>query len=195
VPVGAEAFAAVAARTVPAAGQLIRMTWRYDDGNHEARGRGAVRLAPPDSLRIDVAVPVVGRATLVVAGDSAWAEPDDAVEQMPRSRAILWAILGIIRRPEAGTRIETGDAVGRRLYRLTEPDGLVTVLECRGDTLVGATQLREDRVVGRLTLTRDGAGAVTKAVATDLEHSARIVMEVEHREASGAFPSEIWRRP
>ena len=195
VPMRAEAFAAVAARTVPAGAQLVRVRWRYDDGNQEATGRGAVRLAPPDSLRLDVAVPIVGRATLVLAGDSSWSQPDELADQVPRSRSLLWALFGIIRPPDALTRIETGDAPGRRLYRLTAPDGLVTWLECRGDTLLAATELRGDRIVGRLALTRVAAGAVVKADASDVEHGVRFVVEVDHREASEPFPAEIWRRP
>lgn len=195
VPMSAEAFAAVAARTVPSAAQLIRVRWRYDDGDREASGRGAVRLAPPDSLRLDVAVPVLGRATLVLAGDSSWAQPDRLADEVPQSRALLWALFGIIRPPDAGTRVEAGDAPERRLFRLTAPGGLVTLLECRGDTLLVATELRGERIVGRLALRRDAAGAVVKADASDFEHRARFVVEVEHRETSEPFPAEIWRRP
>ena len=194
-PVSAETFAAMAARTLPSAAQLIRFRWRYGDGDRDARGRGAARLAPPDSLRLDVGVPVVGRATLVLTGDAAWAQPHEVVDELPQSRAILWALFGIIRRPDDGTRIEVGDAADRRLFRLTAPDGEVTVLQCRGDTLLGATQLKGDRTVGWLVLTRDAAGALVKADATDVEHGARYVVEVEHRETSEPFPSEIWRRP
>jgi hypothetical protein len=194
-PVAADSFLSLAARTVPTARAVIRLRWRYDDGNQEAAGRAAARLAPPDSLRLDVAVPVVGRATLVLAGDSSWAEPDKAAAAMPQSRAVLWALFGIIRRPAAGTRVESAPAVEGRLWRLTAADGGVTVLECRGDTLLGATELKADRVVGRLRLTRDAAGAVAKADATDFEHGVRFIAEVEHRETSEPFPAEIWRRP
>jgi hypothetical protein len=194
-PVSAESFAAMAARTLPSAAQLIRFRWRYDDGDRDVRGRGAARLAPPDSLRLDVGVPVVGRATLVLTGEAVWAQPDEFVDELPRSRAILWALFGVIRRPDSDTRIEVGDAADRRLFRLTAPDRQVTLLECRGDTLLGATQLKGDRTVGRLALTRDAAGAVVRADATDYEHRARFLVEVEHRETSEPFPSEIWRRP
>jgi len=194
-PVSEASFAAMADRTVPSAAQLLRVRWSYLDGDREANGRGAVRLAPPDSLRLDVAVPVVGRATLVLAGGTTWAQPDEVVDAVPRSRAVLWALFGIIRRPQGGTRIEAGEAADRRLYRLTDPDGGVTVLECRGDTLLGATVSAAGRVVGRLALTRDASGAVAKADARDLERGMRFVVEVEHREASEPFPADIWRRP
>jgi hypothetical protein len=195
VPVSEATFAALAARTVPSAAQLIHFRWRYDDGDRVASGRGAARLAPPDSLRLDIAVPVVGRATVVVAGDSSWSEPDRAVAEVPQSREILWALFGIVQRPEPGTRIEQGEAADRTLYRLTAPDGRVTLLECRGDTLLGGTQLRGERLAGRLVLTRNAAGALVRVDAADVAHGARFVVQVEDRETSEPFPAEIWRRP
>jgi hypothetical protein len=194
-PVSMDAFAALAARTVPPASQLLRVRWGYEDADRAATGRGSARLAPPDSLRLDIGIPVVGRATLVLAGDSAWGQPGSVADVVPASRGVLWALFGIVRRPDAGTRIEAGDAADRRLFRLTAPDGLVTLLECRGDTLLGATELKGGRMVGRLVLTRDATGAVIKAVATDIEHGARYTVEVEHRETSEPFPAELWRRP
>ncbi len=192
-PLKAEAFAAVAARTVPAAGQLLQIRWEYEDGDRRVRGRGAARLTPPDSLRLDVRVPIVGRATLVMAGDSTWARPDPMVTEVLPPRAIVWAVFGVVRSPDPGTRIEVGEAQDRRLFRLTAPDGLITVLECRGGTMLAATQLRGERLVGRLVLSRDAAGALARSEATDVEHGTRFVVEVNHRETSGPFPSEIWR--
>ncbi len=194
-PLSAGEFAAFAARTAPQASQLLQLRWRYQDGDRQVNGRGAARLAPPDSLRLDLGVPILGRATVVLMGDSAWAQPDAIVDQVLPSRFILWAIFGIVRAPGPGTRLEAGDAPDRRLYRLTAPDSVMTVLECRGDTLLGATQLRGDEVLGRLTLSRDSAGAVVRSVATDVEQGVRFTVVVTRRETSEAFPSEIWRHP
>jgi hypothetical protein len=194
-PLSAEGFRAVAARTVPPVAQLLQIHWRYEDGDRAVSGRGAVRLAPPDSLRLDVAVSVLGRATLVLAGDSAWAQPEDMVSQVLPSRSIVWGMMGIVRPPGADTRIEVGQAADRRLYRLTAPDGVATTLEISGDALLGATQERGGRQIGRLVLARDAAGALVRAEATDVEHGSRFAVDVDRREASEAFPSEIWRRP
>jgi hypothetical protein len=71
VPVSAGEFLAAAARTAPGAPALLAIRWSYDDGESPMSGRGAVRLAPPDSLRLDVSLGILGRATLVLAGDSA----------------------------------------------------------------------------------------------------------------------------
>jgi len=195
-PVGATAFRMVAARTAPVTPVALYFHWRYDDGSAPVRGRGAARVAPPDSLRLDIGVPILGRATLVLAGDSVWAQPEAMAGRVLPERATVWAMFGVIEPPQDETRIEVGEAVDRRLYRLTGPDGVVTTLELRGDTLLGATQQRGDRVIGRLVLTRDSVGALVRAAAMDPEHGLRFVVDLDRREAtSESFPSEIWRRP
>jgi hypothetical protein len=194
-PVSAAAFQVVAARTLPAAAQFVAIRWRYEDEDRAVSGRGAVRVAPPDSLRLDVAASILFRATLVLAGDSAWAEPETVAREVLPGRSIVWAMLGVVRPPESGTFIEVEEVAGRRLYRFTSRDGVTTTLEVKGDTLRGATQARGERPIGRLVLTRDAGGALVKAEATDLEHGTRFAVDVDKREASGPFPSEIWRRP
>ncbi|HXY69973.1 MAG TPA: hypothetical protein VEH62_11030, partial [Gemmatimonadales bacterium] len=158
-------------------------------------GRGAVRLAPPDSLRLDVGVPVVGRATLVLAGDSAWSKPGSLVRQVLPNRSLVWAMLGVVRPPDSVAAVERSDAADHRSFRVTDGEGVVTTLQLRGDTLLGATAARGERAIGRLALTRDSTGAVVRAETVDLEHSIRFVMDVDRRESGGAFPSDIWRRP
>jgi hypothetical protein len=195
VPLSPAEFRAMAARTAPGAPMLLSIHWRYDDGDTPVSGRGAVRLAPPDSLRLDVGVPIVGRATLVLAGDSVWSQPGTLVRQVLPNRALVWAMFGVVRVPDSLASVEWSQAADRRLYRVATADGLVTTLELRADTLLGATQARGARPVGRLALTRDPAGMIARAEATDLEHSARFTVDVDHREAGGPFPHEIWRRP
>jgi len=195
VPASPGEFRAVAARTVPGASALLAIHWQYDDGDAPISGRGAVRLAPPDSLRLDVGVPVVGRATLVLAGDTAWSKPGSLVRQVLPSRSVLWAMFGVVRPPDSLVSVERDQEADRRTWRVAGADGIVTTLELRGDTLLDAIESRGDRAIGRLDLTRDASGAIVRAVATDVEHGARFTMDVDHRETGGAFPSDIWRRP
>ena len=195
-PVGADAFRALAARTAPAAPVAMYFRWRYDDGSAPVTGRGAVRLAPPDSLRLDVGVPVVGRATLVLAGDSTWAQPQEVADHVLAERALVWAMFGVIRPPDRATRIEVGEAADRTVYRLTAPDGVVTMLEVRGDTMLAATRRLGEAVIGRIVLTRNAAGVLARASAVDVRHHVRFQADLDRWEAASApFPSEIWRRP
>jgi hypothetical protein len=195
VPASPGEFRSLAARTRPAEPVLLAIRWRYDDGETPVSGRGAVRLVPPDSLRLDVGVPVLGRATLVLAGDSVWSQPDRLVSQVMPNRGLVWAMFGVVRPPDGLASVERSQSADRRRYRVAGADGIVTTLELRGDALLGATQARGERPIGRLALTRDSAGMIVRAEATDLEHSARFVVTVDHREVGGSFPNDIWRRP
>jgi hypothetical protein len=194
-PAGGAAFRAVAAGTVPGSPTLIAVRWRFDDGEGPVRGRGAVRLAPPDSLRLDVAVPVLGRATLVLAGESAWAEPAAMARGLVPAREVLWAMFGVVQPPAAGTRVEAAEADGSRLFRLTSPDGVRTTLAFRDGALVGAIREARGKTIGTLMLTRSPGGTLLRSEATDREHGARFRMDVNRWEASEPFPGEIWRRP
>src|SRR3954471_17396479 len=49
------AFLEAAEATLPTERQILRIGWRSDDGHLQVSGGGAVRIAPPDSLRLDVA--------------------------------------------------------------------------------------------------------------------------------------------
>lgn len=187
---------AMAAATLPTRRELVAIHWTYDEGDAPVGGRGAVRLAPPDSLRLDVAVPVIGRATLVVAGDSVWSQPSRLARQLMPGRELLWAMFGVVQLPPGVAAYERGArADGGELVRFTRPDGVRTTLELRRGLLLGATAERGTRMIGRLALTRDAEGAIVRAETVDNEHGARFIVTVDRREASGPFPDEIWRRP
>jgi len=203
-PVPAGAFApatraqaeALVAATVPAGRELLAIHWAYDNGDAPVTGRGAVRMAPPDSLRLDVGVPVVGRATLVVAGDTAWSEPGRLAPELAPGRALLWAMFGVVQLPPEAEAFELGTtAGGERLLRFTRADGARATLVLRGGRLVGAVAERGSRLVGRLALTRDASGAIVRAETVDEARGVRFVVTVDHREASGPFPREIWIHP
>jgi hypothetical protein len=190
------AFRAVADRTTPAGRIIVNLRWRFADPTLDVSGRGAARIAPPDSLRIDVRGPLgFGRGTLVLAGDSLWADPASMVRQVMPSRFLVWAMLGVLRAPDSLARLETAGADGRVLLRVVEADGRATTFEMRGDTVVGAVQERAGREVGRLVLRRDASGQVRRAEAEDKERDARLVFDIERRTASGPFPVAIWPRP
>ena len=195
-PLGAEEFAEASRRTIPRERELVNLRWRFADPTLAASGRGAARFAPPDSLRIDVRGPLgFGRGTLVLAGDSVWADPESLVGQVMPARFVVWAMLGVLRAPDASGRVEAAELDGRRFVRIVEADGRATTFELRGDTVVGAVQARGGRLVGRLVLRRDAAGQVRRAEVEDEERDARLVFDIERRTPSAAFPEAVWRRP
>src|SRR5579859_2817445 len=70
-PASRDDFQAAAAATMPATRQIIRLSWHSDDGEVQYTGTGAARIAPPDSLRADIAAALgLGRSTVILTGDS-----------------------------------------------------------------------------------------------------------------------------
>jgi hypothetical protein len=95
------------ASTVPSDHRLHRFKWLFKDERASAGGRGSARVAPPDSLRFDVAGPFgSGAASAVVVGDGAlWTEPPDAIAKMVPNYPLMWAMFGVARMPGEGTKL------------------------------------------------------------------------------------------
>src|SRR5262249_29794515 len=89
---------------VPREHRLHRFQWLFRAGRSSAGGRGSARVAPPDSLRFDVAGPFgSGAAAAAVVGDQPlWVEPPDAVKKMVPNYPLMWAMFGIARLPGEG---------------------------------------------------------------------------------------------
>lgn len=188
-----EAFAEVARRSLPTRRELLRVRWRADDGQISVSGGGAVRVAPPDSLRVDLAAQLgLGRAVVVMAGESAWAQPAVIVDRLLPDRFVLWAVIGVVRSPAGELRVERAGSDERGVWRVWDSRGVATAFELREGLLVGATRESEGRMVARLTLTRDGSGSVVRA-RLEYQSGARMEIEVLDRRAAEAFPEEIWR--
>jgi hypothetical protein len=112
VPVGARPVSEAqvsewVASTVPSDHQLHRFKWLLQDERASAGGRGSARIAPPDSLRFDVAGPFgSGAGSAVVIGDRAvWMEPPDAIAKLVPNYPLMWAMFGIARMPPEGAAL------------------------------------------------------------------------------------------
>src|SRR5215207_6283850 len=103
-PVSREQVAQWVGATVPADHRLHRFKWLFQDERSSAGGRGSARIAPPDSMRFDVAGPFgSGAASAAVIGSRPlWAEPPDAVKKLVPNYPLMWALLGVARLPEPG---------------------------------------------------------------------------------------------
>jgi hypothetical protein len=95
------------AATLPPDRQLHRFKWLFRDERASAGGRGSARVAPPDSMRFDVAGPFgSGAASAVVVGDQAlWTEPPDAIAKMVPNYPLMWAMFGVARLPHVGAEL------------------------------------------------------------------------------------------
>jgi hypothetical protein len=106
-PVSREVVAQWVASTAPADRQLHRFKWLFKDERASAGGRGSARVAPPDSMRFDVAGPFgSGAASAVVVGDRAvWTDPPDALAKMIPNYPLMWAMFGVARMPPDGAAL------------------------------------------------------------------------------------------
>src|ERR671924_896209 len=106
-PVSQEQVATWVASTVPTDHLLHRFKWLFRDERSSAGGRGSARVAPPDSMRFDVAGPFgSGAASAVVVGDQPlWAEPPDAVRKLVPNYPLMWGMFGVARPPSAGAGV------------------------------------------------------------------------------------------
>lgn len=194
VPSTREAFAQAARATAPSQRQVIRLTWRSDDGRLQLSGNGAARVAPPDSMRVDIAAALgLGRATVIFTGDGVVAQPPALVDQVLPDRFALWAVLGVMRAPSDIATVARFDDGTQNVWRVTDAAGRLTIFELSGGALSAITRSEGERTTSQLRLTRGDDGQVRRANLTDYAHSLRLEVEITGREASEPFAAETWR--
>jgi hypothetical protein len=152
--------------TRPTEDRLHRFKWLFQDERSSAGGRGSARIAPPDSLRFDVAGPFgSGAASAAVIGDRPlWAEPPDAVKKLVPNYPLMWAMFGIARMPDEGAALRGlihGDVISWRYDGATDTVEYVRTTGKAGKLV--AEVRHAGKVVGRAETTLDASGAPVAA--------------------------------
>ncbi len=148
--------------TVPRQNRLHRFKWLFQDERSSAGGRGSARVAPPDSLRFDVAGPFGSNpAAAAVIGDRPlWAEPPDAVKKLVPNYPLLWAMLGIARMPDAGAQLRGVTQGDVTAWQYADAADTVSYARTAGSRGKLVTEVRHaGKVVGRAETTLDSTGA------------------------------------
>ena len=198
-PVGREQVAEWVRATQPPAHRLHRFKWLFRDDKSSAGGRGSVRIAPPDSMRFDVAGPFgSGAASAAVVGEEPlWAEPPDAVSKLVPNYPLMWGMFGVARPPEAGADlrgIADGDVMA---WSYAEAGDTIEYVRTRGQPTRMVTLVRRDgELVGRAETTLDSTGAPLTARLTVPSVPARLDLTFLST-ARADFAPEIWvsRKP
>lgn len=195
VPVDRAAVDGWTAATVASGQALHRFKWLYRDGRQSAGGRGSVRLAGPDSVRVDARGPLgQGRSSGVVIGDSIrWAEPEDNLVEAAPNVALMWALFGVAREPAPGAELLGIERPGLTAWRIVSgPDTLEYVREA-GRGRLRAELRRGGQVIGRSESTRDEAGRLREARLTVPSVPARLDLTFLSTEApSEPFAPDVW---
>jgi hypothetical protein len=198
-PVSREQVDQWVAATVPADHRLHRFKWLFQDERSSAGGRGSARIAPPDSLRFDVAGPFGSGATsaAVVGNTPLWAEPPDAVKKLVPNYPLMWAMFGVARLPEAGDSLRglsDGHIVAWQYAGATDT---VSYVRTTGKSGKLTAEVRHaGKVVGRAETTLDADGVPLKARLVVPSVPAKLDLTFLST-ARATFAPDIWtaRRP
>jgi hypothetical protein len=193
-PVSREQVAAWVGETVPAERRLHRFKWLFRDEKSSAGGRGSARIAPPDSMRFDVAGPFgSGAASAVVVGEQpVWVEPPDAIQKMVPNYPLMWAMFGVARLPKDGASLR-GLADGQVIaWQYTNAADTTEYVRTGGSPVKLVTEVRRaGEVIGRAETTLDSTGAPLTARLTVPSVPARLDLTFSST-TQADFAPEIW---
>lgn len=167
--------------------QRVTFRWELNDGQMVARGDGVARIAPPDSVRVDLFLGGgFGRAAAaILVGDSVRIPKggEDEAQLLP-SPPLMWAAFGrlaVPALPDTVVRV-SGDTIRAELgkparWRLVAAGGELLRLErISGDRIVEWVQ----RTPGR-------------EVRYELSGRRSLVLHVDAQQPSAPFDASVWQ--
>jgi hypothetical protein len=185
--------------TQPPTHRLHRFKWLFRDDKSSAGGRGSARIAPPDSMRFDVAGPFgSGAASAAVIGDQPlWAQPPDAVTKLVPNYPLMWGMFGMARPPSGGAELRGLADGGTLAWQYVEGADTVEYARTEGAPVRMVTLVRRaGEIVGRAEATLDSTGAPLTAKLTVPSVPARLDLTFLST-AQANFAPDIWvsRKP
>jgi hypothetical protein len=168
-PVGQDEVAAWVASTIPSDHQLYRFKWLLRDERGSAGGRGSARVAPPDSMRLDVAGPFgSGVASAVVIGEAAlWTDPADAISRLVPNYPLMWAMFGIARLPPGGVALRGLTVDSTQAWQYAGAADTVEYARTSGGSGRFLAEVRQSgKLIGRAETTLSPDGTPLKARLT-----------------------------
>ena len=158
--------------------------WDYEENALIARGEGAIRIAPPDSARVDLFLNggiAVGRAVLI--GDSLRATNQAQVQRFLPPPPMMWAALGRLAIPALPDTVLTveGDVIHADIGRPAA--WRVTI---KGNRLMKLVRLSGGRIVEMVT--RDEGGRLLYEVPG----RRKLWLGITRDEEVQPFDASIW---
>lgn len=197
-PLPSETAEAWVAALVPTRAKLYDLRWTYRTQRGTMRGRAAVRLAPPDSMRFDYRGPF-GRsgAAFIVGYQVIWAQPEEDVGGLVPVAPLFWAALGIPRGPPPGWEIRGREENGRRIWEYVRGgDRLGYVVEGLSPLRLQAELRRFDTVIGTVeAVYGDSIHVPVRATITFPLSASQFFFTVVNVETIAELDREVWKRP
>jgi hypothetical protein len=197
-PVERDSVLAWVERTEPTSNRGHRFKWSLKSPDEGVGGGGNARIAPADSLRLDMAGPLgAKRTSAVVLGDTAlWVSREDVLEKIIPSYPLLWAMLGIARRPADDAALTGAVAGDVTAWQYATSTDTVEYVRTAGE-LPGLKALvrQEGRVVGRVETVLGPDGAPRSSRLYLPEGPSRLELTFTENTTPATFKPEIWIRP
>jgi hypothetical protein len=184
--------------TVPDSSEMVRFRASVLRDGATGRVRGAAWIVLPDSLRFDFRGPLgSGNGAAAVVGDSAlWAEPQEEVNKLVPSYPLLWAMLGRVRPPPAGSSLRGFEAEGVRAWQSVLGVDTVDYLLVTGARSELVADVRQgDTRIGRVHTTFDAEGRLLKSRLDIPSGPARISLDFSGHQVINSVPDTLWLRP
>ena len=183
---GAPAPARFPPTELPRRHQRLVFRWEYVDQAIAAKGEGAARIAPPDSVRLDFFLDGgLGGGFALVIRDSVSAPGGDDVRRYLPPVALLWAALGRLALPASSDTVAKVDGGTLRADIGSNPTWRVTFVN---DRLTRLERIVDGRRVEWVS--RSGA-----EVRYQNERSSRsLTLRISSTDEVPPFDPEIWRR-
>lgn len=173
------------------------LQWVYETQQGRARGRAAVRFAPPDSLRFDYRAPFGRSGAAVLIGDSVlWAQPESEVEQLIPVAGLFWAAIGLPRHPPAGETVRGQETPAGRVWQFHDGSVRNTFRENHGpEHRLHMELTRGADVMGLVDVQLDSLARAQTATITFPRAATRFTFTVRDVERLEGFDPEVWKRP
>jgi hypothetical protein len=175
----------------------VRWTLAIDQGS-SVRGRAAIVVVPPDSVRFDYRAPFGRSGAAVVVGDRiVWSRPPEEVARLIQVAPVFWAALGLPREPWRGATVTGAEEAKRRTWRYAAGADTLTYLGRHGSrSILAAEYRRAGRVVGSVEVEfAAGDGRPVAARMRFPEGHSQVLFTVEAVDSLGQVDPEIWRAP
>lgn len=186
MPGVAPAIAALPPLALAPTPQRVTFRWELNEGDMVARGDGVARIAPPDSVRVDLFLGGgFGRAAAaILIGDSARVPPGgEAQAKLLPPPPLMWAAFGRLAVPPLADTVVrvSGDTIRAELghparWRLVAAAGQLVRLE----------RIAGDRVVEWVQRSPGGE------VRYELSGRRSLVLHVDAQQPSAPFDAAVW---
>lgn len=189
-----EAFVAALA---PTENRQFRFKFKFKDPKGNVGGRGAARIAVPDSLRLDMQGPFgLGKGAAMVVGDSTeWIRGPDAIKRIVPDFRLMWSMLGIARPAPEGAELTASVAGDVTAWSYGSASDTVEYVRTTGATPTLVALVRKDgAVLGRSETTFGPDGAPLKSQLIVPGSSARLDLTFTESSSPASFKPDTWVR-